>query len=316
MPAPPTSATYASFLPGSRAAAAALEPEETWWGWEGCRVRLARARRPGSRVRLLVVHGAGGHGDAVWPLAALLAGADLDVTTVDLPLYGRTTVPDPVGVRYEDWVRLLEDLVRAEDDGRPLVLLGASIGGMLAREVAARSPHVAAVAATCLVDPRALRVRARVTRFGPLGVLAGPLSALARGPVARVGIPIAWVAHLSRMSRDPRLSALCASDPRGGGTRVPLGFLASWLRYRHVPGDRLTVPLLLAHPSHDTWTPPRLSMPQVEQHAGPATVVLLRECGHYPVEEPGLGDLLTAVRALATAAAPSADGNGTGSNPF
>ncbi|NKX52715.1 alpha/beta hydrolase, partial [Arthrobacter deserti] len=29
------------------------------------------------------------------------------------------------------------DFVAAEDDGRPLVLLGASIGGMLAYEVAA-----------------------------------------------------------------------------------------------------------------------------------------------------------------------------------
>lgn len=295
---------YASFLPAARRGAATRAPEETWWTWEGCRVRLARARRPEARVRLLVVHGAGGHGDAVWPLAALLSGADLDVTAVDLPLYGRTVVPDPAGVRYEDWVRLLEDLVRAEDDGRPLVLLGASIGGMLAREVAARSPHVSAVAATCLVDPRALRVQAHVTRFGPLGVLAGPLSALARGPLARARIPVAWVADLSRMSRDPRLSALCASDPRGGGSRVPLGFLASWLRYRHAPGARVLVPLLLVHPGRDTWTPPRLSMPPVEQHAGPATVVLLRECGHYPVEEPGLGDLVDAVRALAATTEP------------
>ena len=55
----------------------------------------------------------------------------------------------------------------------PLVLLGASIGGLLAYEVAARSPHVAAVAATCLLNPGDWRARAHMTHLGTLGVLGG-----------------------------------------------------------------------------------------------------------------------------------------------
>lgn len=58
------------------------------------------------------------------------------------------------------------DFVETEDDGRPLILLGASIGGMIAYEVAERSGLVTEVAATCLLDPRDKQVRAVLTRFG------------------------------------------------------------------------------------------------------------------------------------------------------
>lgn len=110
---------YVSFLPPGRRNNL-VEPESTWWSWHGHRVHVARARRPDAAVRLLVVHGAGGHSGALWPLAALVAGRGLDVTSLDLPLYGLTEVPDRKSVRYDDWVRLLVDFVAAEDDGRPL----------------------------------------------------------------------------------------------------------------------------------------------------------------------------------------------------
>ncbi|PRC55032.1 alpha/beta hydrolase, partial [Mycobacterium sp. ITM-2017-0098] len=77
----------------------------------------------------------------LWPAAAVAAGDGVDVLAPDLPLYGDTVEPDPSRVRYDDWVDLLCDLVRAERaaDPRPLVLFGASMGGMLAYEVAART---------------------------------------------------------------------------------------------------------------------------------------------------------------------------------
>lgn len=283
---------YVAFLPEARRGAAQLRPEETWWSWEGHRVHIARARRAGSPSRLLVIHGAGGHSGALWPLAALLADRGLDVAAVDLPLYGRTVTAHPEQVRYDHWVRLLCDLVAAEHDGRPLVVLGASIGGLLGLEVAARSGGVAAVTATCLINPRELRTQAHLTRFGPLGMLGGPLARLARGPVATATVPMRWVANLGRMSRDPGLTRLCAIDPRGGGARVPLGFLASWLRFRHTAPERITTQVTLLHPAEDAWTPVELSMRTLRRLAGPSRAVMLRGCGHFPVEEPGLGDLI------------------------
>ncbi|MBP8918799.1 MAG: alpha/beta hydrolase [Micropruina sp.] len=291
---------YAAFLPAGYRDAAGREPERTWWRWRGHDVHLVRARQPRSPVRLLVVHGVGGHSGALWPIAAVLADRGLEVAAVDLPLYGRTTSPDPGGVRYHDWVGLLTDLVDAEQDGRPLVLLGASLGGLLAYEVAARSPgRVAAVAATCLLDPRDPRARARMTRFGPLGVLARPLSALVIGRLADLMLPVGWVADLARMSLDPALSRLCAQDPRGGGARIPLGFLASYLRFEHAAPEGMRTPVTLLHPGSDTWTPVALSTRFLRRMAGPTELVLLPGCGHFPIEEPGFTGLITAVTDMA-----------------
>lgn len=290
---------YAAFFPPLRRSAAELEPEETWWPWEGHHVHIARARQRDASVRVLVVHGAGGHSGALWPMAALLAERGIDIAAVDLPLYGRTTSADPRDVRYDDWIRLLVDLAEKEHDGRPLILLGASVGGMLAYEVAARSSYVAGVAATCLLDPRDWRARARMSRFGPLGILGGPLSVLARGRFAAVMIPVKWAADLSKMSRNPELSRLCAADPLGGGAKVPLGFLASYMRYRHTPPESMQTPVDLLHPSLDAWTPAELSMRVFRRLASPGQVVMLRECGHFPSEEPGVTDFVSAVLNLA-----------------
>ncbi len=294
-----TANPYAAFLPSELRSATGLEPEATWWPWQGHNIHIARARRPEAPSRVLVIHGAGGHSGALWPLASLLAERGLDIAAVDLPLYGRTTSPSPERVRYDDWVRLLTDLVEAEHDERPLILLGASIGGMLAYEVAARSPQVSTVVATCLLDPRDRRARARMTRFGPLGVLGGALSLLARGRLATTMIPMHRVADLSKMSRNPELSRLCAADPLGGGSDVPLGFLASYMRYRHTPPESMTTPVTLAHPGLDAWTPIELSMRWVRRLAGPSRTIVLRECGHFPIEEPGVTDLIETVVGLA-----------------
>ena len=290
---------YVPFLPPHHQHAASLVPEPTWWRWHGHRVHIARASDPGAPARVLLVHGAGGHSGALWPITALMASRGIDVSAVDLPLYGRTTSPDPAAVRYDTWVDLLIDLVKAEHDHRPLVLLGASIGGLLAYEVAARSPYVSAVAATCLLDPGHWRARAHMTRAGALGVLGGPLSALARGGLARTMVPMSAVANLRRMSRNRALSHLCAVDPHGGAARVPLGFLASYLRFAHTPPERNRTPVTLLHPGRDAWTPVELSARVLSRAAGPAELVVLRECGHFPVEDPGLTELVDAVAGLA-----------------
>ncbi|MDO5661606.1 MAG: alpha/beta fold hydrolase [Brachybacterium sp.] len=285
---------YAAFLPEDRRTHL-LRPTSQRWLWRGHRVHLLRAARPDAAVRVLLIHGAGGHGEALWPVAAQLADLDVDITAVDLPLYGRTTTPHRSTVRYRDWIDLLVDLVAAEDDGRPVLLLGGSIGGLLAVEVAARSGRVAGVAATCLLDPTDRAARAHMTRFGRLALLAMPVVRLIRGPLARLPVRISWTAPLARMGRDPRLGALCARDRRGGGGTVPLGFLTSFLTHPHDAARRVPIPVTLVHPERDAWTPTRLSTRTLATLPGPTRHVTLRECGHYPLEEPGLTDLRDAV---------------------
>lgn len=289
---------YLAFLPEKHQAAARREAEESWWAWRDHTVHIARAHNPEAPARVLVVHGAGAHSGALWPVAALLADEGLDVAAVDLPLYGRTVTADPEQVRYTDWIDLLVDLVAAEDDGRRLILLGASIGGLLTCEVAARTPLVSHVVATCLLDPADWRARAHMTRFGPVGILGRAMSVLARGPIATASIPLSWVGDLAAMSRNPELSRLCATDPLGGGKSIPVGFLASYMRHRHTPPEEMTTPVTLLHPGLDDWTPVELSARVLRRMAAPSRLFMLRNCGHFPIEEPGLSDLVSEVARL------------------
>lgn len=247
------------------------------------------------------IHGAGGHSAALWPFASLAADEGVDIIFPDMPIYGRTVEPTPGQVRYRDWIDLLCDLVTAEraDDPRPLVLFGASMGGMMAYEVASRTGQVESVLATCLLDPADPDARAAAARWG----IAGRYAPALLPPVVRVAgdlrLPVKWLVRMNRMSNDPALTRLCSADPRGGGVRVPLGFLADWFTYRHTPPEEFTAaPVTLLHPAADRWVPPEPSLRFLDRIATPTQSFLLENCGHFPIEEPGLTQMVDAARAV------------------
>lgn len=286
-----------------------MPPASEWWPWRNHRVHLLRLRDANAPVRILVVHGAGAHAAALWPVASLLAGRSVDLTAVDLPLYGHTVTTSRGTVTYEDWIDLLVDLISADDDGRPVVPFGASIGGLLTVEAAARSRRVADVVATCLLDPRERYARSAMTRLGPFALAFMRLLNLVRGPIARLPVKVSWIADLRRMGRDPKLGRLCAKDARGGGGWVPLGFLASYMQHAHSEARTALFPVHLVHPELDAWTPVELSEGTLRTLHGPTTSQLLRGCGHFPLEEPGLQDLLTSLEKVAADAASSIAGS-------
>lgn len=300
--------SYAEFLP-ARYVENLAPPTSTWWPWRGNRVHIARAPAPGADVRMMLIHGGGGYSGALWPVATVAAGG-VDVLAPDLPLYGDTVVAQPSRVRYQDWVALLTDLVRAERaaDPRPLILFGASMGGMLAYEVAARTGQVAAVVATCLLDVSDPAARAAATRYPFLGRPAPAVLRALDPALGRLRVPIRWLADMTQMSTDPALSRLCAADPRGGGASVPLGFVSSWMSFRHIaPEDFTAAPVTLVAPTADTWTPPELSIRFLQRISAPTTLVTLENCGHYPIEEPGLDQLRTAMLTVRDQVAAQAD---------
>ncbi|GAA5115499.1 alpha/beta hydrolase [Haloechinothrix salitolerans] len=294
---PVNSENYAAFLP----CATWSQPRSTWWDWRGRRVHIARSDNASADVRMIGIHGAGGYSGALWPLAALISGDDVELAFPDLPLYGGTIEPDPARVRYETWLELLCDLVAAEHrhDDRPLVLFGASMGGMLAYEVAARTRLADAVVATCLLDPSDADARAAAARFRVAGRYGPTVLRPLDRVVGQVRVPIKWLVNMRRMSANHALSRLCATDPKGGGTRVPIGLLASYLTFQHTRPETFdAAPVTLVHPAADQWTPPELSIRFLERIAGPTSLVLLEGCGHFPIEEPGVTQLATALRAV------------------
>ncbi len=300
--------SYAEFLP-ARYVENLAPPTSTWWPWRGNRVHIARAPAPEADVRMMLIHGGGGYSGALWPVATVAAGG-VDVLAPDLPLYGDTVAAQPSRVRYQDWVALLTDLVRAERaaDPRPLILFGASMGGMLAYEVAARTGQVAAVVATCLLDVSDPAARAAATRYPFLGRPAPAVLRALDPALGRLRVPIRWLADMTQMSTDPALSRLCAADPRGGGASVPLGFVSSWMSFRHTASEDFTAaPVTLVAPTADTWTPPELSIRFLQRVSAPTTLVTLENCGHYPIEEPGLDQLRTAMLTVRDQVAAQAD---------
>lgn len=267
------------------------------------RVHIARIPEPHAQARLLVLHGGGGHSGALWPLAALAATIGYEVLAPDLPGYGLTEVPDPGAVIYPDWVDCVADLLRAQSatDARPLVLLGGSMGGLLGYSASARVPDaVAHLLVTCLLDPSNPICWPALSRWGgasSVRALRPLLALLARGhgrELARLRVPIRWIAPMHAIANQPALARLCMLDERGGGSRVPVGFLASFLcsTPEVAPEQFRQIPVTLVHPTEDRWTPPSMSLAFLQRIAAPVRHVPLEGCGHFPVEEPGLSMLM------------------------
>lgn len=274
-------------------------------GWRGWAVHVETVGDTGAAVRLLLVHGAGGNAAAMWPFAAHLASTGAEVTVVDLPGYGRTRPSSSPRLAYRDWRELLLDLVEAQDDGRPLIVVGASMGGMLALDTAARSHKVSRVVVTCLLDLSDETVRRRVLRAPWMSRVTGLLR-LARGGLRGLPLPIRWITPLHRISNHPGLAAAVRRDRRGGGSGMPLGWYADVVRTGPVvsPENHGGAPVLLLHPGEDRWTPTEISRSYLDRLPVPVRYVELPGAGHFPIEEPGVQVLLDEVRGVVDALTP------------
>lgn len=280
-------------------------PESTWWSWEGADVHVERVGDPtATGTRAIFLHGAGGHAAALWPYVAAAAARGAHIVVPDLPGYGRTRAPHLGAVRYQDWVRLACDLIREERegfDGR-LVLVGASMGGMLAYDAATRTGLVDGVVATCLLDPRRSDARRCVGVRPWIGTAAPLLLAGAVGPLGRLRLPMRWLTRMRAIANSPGFTDLVLHDARGGGNRMPLGFVRSFLRSAPAvePEDASLPWLVLAHPDEDRWTPLSVSRGFFDRLACPKELVVLEGAGHFPIELPGAAQLVDVIgRAVA-----------------
>lgn len=269
------------------------EPDEERWTWRGAAVHLDRYAVDDAPLTVVVLHGGGGHGRLLASAGRLLSDAGCSAVMPDLPGYGLTAAPAAMR-RYDVWVALAADLVRAERErtGRPVALLGMSLGGKLAWDVAASLPPgtVAAVVATNLLDPHDPDVLAGVARFAALGRRFRALLAATPRRLDDLRLPLRLVAKADEIANDPAVARALLADHRGTGSRIAIGFLRSWIAYEPAvaPERWEHGPVLLAHPGDDRWTPTALSLPFFRRIAGPTSFVELERCGHLPMESPGL----------------------------
>ncbi|HSX67397.1 alpha/beta hydrolase [Nocardioides sp.] len=292
------------FLPVEYRLTPEREPAEEWWDHEGHRIHLDTYRNPEAPVKVLLFHGVGTNGRQMsLILGRPLADRGYETVAIDMPTYGISEVADGALVTYDDWVRIGSDLVEKERDGRPIVLYGLSAGGMETFHIAAlNSRHgggVDGIVGMTFLDQSSRKVRVD-TAFDPVTGFVGALlmALLARTPLRRLRVPMRWVSKMRTLVNDRAAKKACYADRTSAGNSVSVAFLDSYLNYRPAmsPEEFAVCPVLLTQPAADRWTPLELSEPFLRRITiVPVTTVLLENAGHYPLEQPGLDQMVDAI---------------------
>lgn len=230
---------------------------------------------------VLLLHGVGG-GRAIWADAAsgtvaALAGAGFRALAMDFPGYGDSQGQPTMGA-------MVQSVLDLAQHARPerLVLLGHSMGGMVAQEVALRAPQVvqglilACTSAAFGKADGAWQARFLAERLAPLDQglgMAGMAELLVPGLVS------------------PKASAAAAETARRVMARVPeatyrvaLGAIAGFDRREALPSLRVPVLMLAAE---DDRTAPADVMHRMAERVAGAEYFCLNGAGHIAnVEAP------------------------------
>jgi alpha-beta hydrolase superfamily lysophospholipase len=292
---------YQPYFPEAMRCTPASTPREERWAWRGLDVHVDRLAAPASAIKAIILHGAGAYGRVMAPAAVLAHRHGYEAVVPDLPGYGLTRVPRR-RMTYPLWIDCVCDLIDAElaRDGKPIVLFGVSLGGMLAYQAAARSRRVVGLIATTLADPREREVRRSFARHPLLGTaglwLLAKLAFLTDG----LPLPIAAMSRMQHISNRRELSALVRRDRLGGGTWVPARFLRTLMTTAPAlePEQFDVCPVLLAHPGVDRMTDIAQSRRFFDRLAARKRMVVLDGASHMPTEHPGIDQLEAAVLAF------------------
>jgi pimeloyl-ACP methyl ester carboxylesterase len=246
--------------------------------------------------RVVLVHGLGGsHVD--WCLAAPGLTEMARVWAVDLPGFGRSEPygrSSAVGANAAVLDRFVREVV-----GAPVVLVGNSMGGMIAILVAARSPN--AVSGLVLVDPALPSPPRRIDLAGVLRFALFALPGVASHSIAhrrqRLGIRAALAQNLRWCGLDldevpaavlDQSAALVEGrrDSAGmdrafvGAARSLMAVNADPRRYRAAM-DEIEVPVLLLHGGRDRLVPVEAAHDAARRHPRWRTVIW-PDAGHVP----------------------------------
>lgn len=291
-----------AFLPAEFRIEPGYEPAEEWWNWQGHKVHLDTYRNPQAGIKVILFHGVGTNGRQMsMVLGAPLARRGYETIAIDMPEYGMTQVAEGALVRYDDWVEAGSDLIDAERarDDRPIVLYGLSAGGMLTYHVAALDKKVRGIVGMTFLDNAAQQVRDETALNLLMSRLGGPMVHFgAATPLASIRMPMTMVSKMGALVNDPAALKVWLSDKRSAGNAMTLAFLSSYLAYRPViqPEDFDVCPILLTQPAQDRWTPLHLSELFLKRVGKvPVSTVMLDRAGHYPLEQPGLSQMVDAI---------------------
>ncbi|MCC2097045.1 MAG: alpha/beta hydrolase [Hyphomicrobiales bacterium] len=282
------------------------EPAERWEELAGHKIHVdewslvgdlnADGKTAGGSGTVILVHGGGGNGRILAPLAKCIADLGWRVLAPDLPGFGLTRPATDWRGEYAAWPALVTEL--ADRQAGPVVLIGASMGGLTALHAAQQMQRPPlAVVATTLLDLSDPSTFVRAARWRTLGWLSLLSIRLTPWLMDRLSLPLKIVAPLDAMSANDALAEYFRNDPLLGARWVPLRF---W-RTAHAFGlQRLDVPcpLILIHPGADKWTPPEESLKTFERITSEKRCVLLPAGSHLPVEPDAFAALVQQIEVV------------------
>jgi acylglycerol lipase len=243
------------------------------------------------RAAIVLVHGLGEHVGRYDAVATRLVREGYAVHGYDQRGHGNAP-----GLRcqVDRFEQLIDDLgdavaaVRAAQDGRPLVLMGHSMGGVVALravQTGAVAPDLLLLSSPTMRDGTEVPgwLRALVMR------LAGPFPAL---PTVRI--------DADALSRDPAAVAAYRQDPAvfHGPIKARIGTeMARHGELALAEAERVTVPLLIVHGEDDRLSQPGASAELQRSLQGRDATLKLYEDGphemlHDPLRERVLADVL------------------------
>lgn len=266
-------------------------PREEWIDVGRLRVHLDVHGAGDAPATLVLLHGGGGNGRLLAHYGQVAAAAGFRAVAPDLPGYGLTQAKPKRKVVYGDWRAIAAGTVGhvADQTGKPVVVLGLSMGGMLAWDAAAMTGKASSVLVTCLMDPRRRDVQRNLVRWPWLAPMTRALFRLR--PISdRAVVPMGWTSNMAGIANDAAVTRSIVRDRLAGGTWMPGRWVRTYLTAEPVmaPADFTVCPVTLAHPAEDRWTTPDLSVPFLESLTGVRThYELLDGAGHFPLEEPG-----------------------------
>lgn len=292
---------YQPFLPPTLRLSADNLPIEEWREWRTALIHLDRYPVASARAKVILLHGAGGYGRLLSPYALLLQRAGYEVVAPDLPGYGLSQVSEAL-VSHDDWVKCVAKLARTEHERtvRPVILFGMSLGGFLSYLVAAKCRVVSGVVATTLADPRLPLVQRQFARYRFLARIGIPMMPVFDRICGQLRVPVKWFSRMHAIANDPVLVRVFLSDQFGAGNSMSVHFLNTLFSPQPAlePEEFHQCPVLLVHPAADQWTTVQASRQFFDRLPVSKRLVLLDQCGHFPIEEPGLTQLKDAVLAF------------------
>lgn len=269
------------------------QPAEIYIDWNDWKIHLDFYKNPDAKAKIILLHGVGGNGRVLSFVAVPLHKAGFELIVPDLPGYGHSIV-DKKKVTYSHWVDLVSHIIHVESikDNRPIFIFGLSAGGMLAYHAAAESQSIKGVIATNLLDQRNQKVRDYSSGNIILSRIGIPLLKILSRINGSFMLPMKAVANMKAIVNDIKMLKMLLLDKTASGTKVPIRFITSLIEAKPaIEPDMFDIPMLLAHPEVDQWTPVFVSEIFFNRIKGKKELKILNNAGHFPIEKPGIDQL-------------------------